>query len=150
MSLVLYMVIEKVKMKVKPLSRIQLFATPWTVAYHAPPSKGFSRQEYWMGCHFLLYMVLVNNLISFSFLTFFCIFTFHSFIVIQFFWHHLFRRLLSPLYILAYFIWQRLIDWRCRLEVYVCLFFGGLSILFQWSMCLFLCQNNTILMIVVL
>ena len=29
------------------LSRVQLFATPWTVAYHVPPSMGFSRQEDW-------------------------------------------------------------------------------------------------------
>ena len=35
------------KMKVKSLSRVQLFATQWTVAYQAPPSMGFSRQEYW-------------------------------------------------------------------------------------------------------
>ena len=28
--------------------------TPWTVVYQAPPSMGFSRQEYWSGCHFLL------------------------------------------------------------------------------------------------
>ena len=33
----------------KPLSRVRLFATPWTVAYQAPPSMGFSRQEYWGG-----------------------------------------------------------------------------------------------------
>ena len=33
--------------EVKSLSCIRLFATPWTVAYHAPPSMGFSRQEYW-------------------------------------------------------------------------------------------------------
>ena len=32
---------------VKLLSRVRLFATPWTVAYQAPPSMGFSRQEYW-------------------------------------------------------------------------------------------------------
>ena len=38
--------------KVKSLSRIRLFATPWTVAYHAPPSMGFSRQEYWSGLPF--------------------------------------------------------------------------------------------------
>ena len=31
------------------LSRVQLFATPWTAAYQAPPSMGFSRQEYWSG-----------------------------------------------------------------------------------------------------
>ena len=38
--------------KVKLLSRIQLFATPWTVAYQAPLSMGFSRQEYWSGLPF--------------------------------------------------------------------------------------------------
>jgi len=37
----------KWKVKVKSLSRVQLFATPWTAAYQAPPSMGFSRQEYW-------------------------------------------------------------------------------------------------------
>ena len=37
------------KVKMKPLSRVQLFATPWTVAYEALPSMGFSRQEYWSG-----------------------------------------------------------------------------------------------------
>ena len=35
------------KVKVKSLSCVRLFATPWTVAYQAPPSMGFSRQEYW-------------------------------------------------------------------------------------------------------
>ena len=39
----------KWKVKVKSLSCIQLFATPWTAAYQAPPSMGFSRQEYWSG-----------------------------------------------------------------------------------------------------
>ena len=39
-------------MKVKSLSHVQLFATPWTVAYQAPPSMGFSRQEYWSGLPF--------------------------------------------------------------------------------------------------
>ena len=36
-------------MKVKLLSHVQLLATPWTAAYQAPPSMGFSRQEYWSG-----------------------------------------------------------------------------------------------------
>ena len=36
----------------KLLSRVRLFATPWTVAYQAPPSMGFSRQEYWSGVPF--------------------------------------------------------------------------------------------------
>ena len=38
--------------QVKSLSRIRLFVTPWTVAYHDPPSMGFSRQEYWSGLPF--------------------------------------------------------------------------------------------------
>ena len=37
------------KEKVKSLSRVWLLATPWTVAYQAPPSMGFSRQEHWSG-----------------------------------------------------------------------------------------------------
>ena len=39
----------KWKVKVKSLSRVWLPATPWTAAYQAPPSMGFSRQEYWSG-----------------------------------------------------------------------------------------------------
>ena len=41
-----------VKVKVKSLSRVQLFATPWTIVYQASPSMGFSRQEYWSGLPF--------------------------------------------------------------------------------------------------
>ena len=36
-------------MKGKSLSRVRLLATPWTAVYQAPPSMGFSRQEYWSG-----------------------------------------------------------------------------------------------------
>ena len=36
----------------KSVSRVRLFVTPWTVAYQAPPSMGFSRQEYWSGLPF--------------------------------------------------------------------------------------------------
>ena len=38
--------------KVKSLNRVQLFATPWTVALQAPPSMGFSKQGYWSGLPF--------------------------------------------------------------------------------------------------
>ena len=38
--------------KVKSLSHVRLFATSWTVAHQAPPSMGFSRQEYWSGLPF--------------------------------------------------------------------------------------------------
>ena len=39
----------KGNVKVKSLSRVRLFVTPWTAAYQAPPSMGFSRQESWSG-----------------------------------------------------------------------------------------------------
>ena len=42
----------KKRKKVMSLSPVQLFATPWTVAYQAPLSMGFSRQEYWSGLPF--------------------------------------------------------------------------------------------------
>ena len=42
----------KWKVKVNSLSRARLLATPWTVAYQAPPFMGFSRQEYWSGLPF--------------------------------------------------------------------------------------------------
>ena len=38
---------EKKKNQMKSLSRVQLFVTPWTIAFQAPPSMEFSRQEYW-------------------------------------------------------------------------------------------------------
>ena len=40
------------RFKVKSLSRVRLFATPWTVTYQAPLSMGFSRQECWSGLPF--------------------------------------------------------------------------------------------------
>ena len=40
---------QKIKVKVNLLSRVRLFVIPWTVAYQAPLSMGFSRQEYWSG-----------------------------------------------------------------------------------------------------
>ena len=42
----------KWKVQVKSLSHVRLLATPWTAAYQAPPSMGFSRQEYWSGVPF--------------------------------------------------------------------------------------------------
>ena len=42
----------KWKVKVKSLSRVWLLVTPWTAAHQAPPSMGFSRQEYWSGVPF--------------------------------------------------------------------------------------------------
>ena len=40
---------DSMRNKVKSLSPVQLFATPWSVASQTPPSMGFSRQEYWSG-----------------------------------------------------------------------------------------------------
>ena len=46
------LICQKERKKVKSLSHIQLFATPWTAAYQGPPFMGFSRQEYWSGLPF--------------------------------------------------------------------------------------------------
>ena len=47
----------KRKVKGKSLSRVRLFATPWAAAHQAPPSMGFSRREYGVGCHRLLHFI---------------------------------------------------------------------------------------------
>ena len=44
-----HFLLQCMRVKVKSLSRVWLFSTPWTAAYQAPPSMGFSRQEYWSG-----------------------------------------------------------------------------------------------------
>ena len=63
----------KWKVKVKSLSRVWLFTTPWTATYQGPPSMGFSRQEYWSGvplpspvfkCPLLNFMLLFLSLPS--------------------------------------------------------------------------------------
>ena len=57
----------KWKVKVKLLSRVRLLATPWTAAYQAPPSKGFSRQEYWSGVPLpSLFSVLVGVKLNYT------------------------------------------------------------------------------------
>ena len=48
----------KWKVKLKSLSHVQLFLTPWTAAHQAPPSMGFSRQEYWSELPLLLCSVI--------------------------------------------------------------------------------------------
>ena len=45
----------------KSLSHVRPSATPWTAAFQAPPSMGFSRQEYWSGCHGLLRIILLRS-----------------------------------------------------------------------------------------
>ena len=45
----LWKMVWKVKVKVKSLSCVRLFVTPWTIIHKAPPSMGFSRQECWSG-----------------------------------------------------------------------------------------------------
>ena len=44
-----HFLLQCMKVKGKSLSRVRLLGTPWTAAYQAPPSMGFSRQEYWSG-----------------------------------------------------------------------------------------------------
>ena len=47
-----YNIVNQLYVSEKSLSSVWLFATPWTVAHQAPPSMGFSRQEYWSGLPF--------------------------------------------------------------------------------------------------
>ena len=49
----------KWNVKGKSLSHVRLFRTPWTAAYQAPPSMGFSRKECWSSCHCLLRWMLI-------------------------------------------------------------------------------------------
>ena len=51
----------KGKVKAKSLSRVRLLATPWTAAYQAPLSMGFSRQDTGVGCHCLLRILYIEN-----------------------------------------------------------------------------------------
>ena len=58
-------------LKLKSLSCIQFFATPWTVACQAPPPMGFFRQEYWSGLSFLPFLLLLfHSSTEFSLLEF--------------------------------------------------------------------------------
>ena len=52
----------KWKVKVKSLSHVRLCATPWTVAHQAPPSMGFSRQEYWSGMPLPSPLLAIRNM----------------------------------------------------------------------------------------
>ena len=64
----------KWKVKVKSLSCVQLLATLWTAACEAPPSMGFSRQEYWSGINTVKWLLKSSQLAypsSYSYL-FFC------------------------------------------------------------------------------
>ena len=54
-----HFLLQSMKVKWKSLSRVWLFATPWTEAYRDPPSMGFSRQEYWVGCRGLTVRVFL-------------------------------------------------------------------------------------------
>ena len=75
----------KWKVKVKSLSRVRLLVTPWTAAYQAPPSMGFSRQENWSGAP------LPSPLLSYSYIhicnTYICVYihTFCSILCLCFF-----------------------------------------------------------------
>ena len=54
----------KWKVKEKSLSRVQLLVTPWTAAYQAPPSMGFSRQEYWSGVPYFQLQHTISSYVS--------------------------------------------------------------------------------------
>ena len=77
----------------KSLSRVQLFMTPWTAAYKALPSMGFSRQEYWSGVpspslmfssrSFIFSGLKFRSLIHFEFIFVYGVRKWSSFILLQ-------------------------------------------------------------------
>ena len=75
--------------KVKSLSRVWPFATPWTVTYQVPLSMGFSRQEYWGGLPFpsLFYIVKIVNNYS-KILSIICIIAYYP-LPVTMFWFNL-------------------------------------------------------------
>ena len=99
----------KWKLKVKSLSRVQLFATPWTAVYQAPPSMGFSRRVLeWVAIAFLSSLPtysLCHPRVSFSVFIFISLLATHSRaghtllgIVLSFLpWHHMFPGCPFPL-----------------------------------------------------
>ena len=54
-------------MKVKSLSHVRLFTTPWTAAYQAPPSLGFSRQECWSGLDNVKFHLIIQYAITLAY-----------------------------------------------------------------------------------
>ena len=54
-------IVFRLAMLLSQFSRVRLYATPETAAHQAPPSLGFSRQEHWSGCHFLLQCMQVKS-----------------------------------------------------------------------------------------
>ena len=54
----------KKRKKVKLLSCVRLFVTPWTVVYHAPPFMGFSSKSTGVSCHFFLQRIFLNQVLN--------------------------------------------------------------------------------------
>ena len=106
----------KWKVKVKSLSSVRLFSTPWTAAYQAPPSMGFSRQEYWSG------VPLPSSTSGLP----------HT------------KQLLHIIYNLSFLHWFLMPVLSYGIFPYVCDLFLD-SILFHFYICIFLCQCNRIL-----
>ena len=52
------------KVKVKSLSSVRLFSTPWTAAFRAPPPRGFSRQEYWSALVMVKWVKAASSLLE--------------------------------------------------------------------------------------
>ena len=70
-----HFLLQCMKVKVKSLSQVLLFATPWTAAHQAPPSMGFPRQEYWseLPLPSPLFYLLSDFFFVFSFYQFYCL-----------------------------------------------------------------------------
>ena len=61
MSFYIFLVCFLLLLLLSRFSRVRLCVTPQTSAHQAPPSLGFSRQEHWRGCHFLLQCMIAKS-----------------------------------------------------------------------------------------
>ena len=104
------------KVKVRSLSRVRLFATPWTAAYQAPLSMGFSRQEYWSG----LPLPSPSKYFRIAQITFH-----HQFILCWL----IFLEHLKTVCILLLVIWVKLVD--CVIQAF-CIF-TDFCVLYHWQ-----------------
>ena len=112
----------KWKVKVKSLSRVRLLATPWTAAYQASPSMGFSRQEYWSGvpllspglykkwCNFLPFLLLLSPVLLISSLS--CVYIQMSRYMYIFFFFIFWIHIYLPVYVYHFKIVVHKHCWR--------------------------------------
>ena len=115
----------KWKLKVKTLSHVWLSATPWTAAHQAPPSMGFSRQEYWSGVPLpsLIYIyththiyLLYTNILYYKYIIFIIYFIICKYIM------YINIYVCTCIYVYKYIYYKMYICIHVYMYVYVCMY----------------------------